>query len=439
MTLNPTVFSERKRESDERYPPKEFNNSLTDGQYQRDRARIIHSASFRRLQSKTQVLTIGESDFYRTRLTHSLEVAQIGTSICENLRNNAVLVNFHDIIPPSNLIEAIGLAHDIGHPPFGHGGEIALNGFMKDSGGFEGNGQTLRIAAVLGEFSPNNGLDLTRRTLLGLLKYPATHASVANYSPKSKKPPKCIHDDEASILDWILLPFSQHDKDIITRIDRSQDEGRHHKTKYKSFDTSIMELADDIAYGVHDLEDAIALKLVNRDLWMEHVIARSDAFSKCQIMLDENSFYTPKLFSPSGKERKHAISKMVGYFISKISIHEVNDAENRLIKYNAVMEDVAERCLDCLKKFIREQVIFTPQVKSLEFKGQLIVEGLFKTFCDNPKDLLPKNTYEIYSNQQETAKKRIICDYIAGMTDAYAIRMYRRLFVPDVGSIFDHI
>lgn len=128
MQANDSRLYERKRSSDENHPIKEFNNnSGADAQYQRDKARIIHSASFRRLQSKTQVLTIGESDFYRTRLTHSLEVAQIGSSICENLRNNLNLSELHSVIPPTSLIEAIGLAHDLGHPPFGHGGEIALN------------------------------------------------------------------------------------------------------------------------------------------------------------------------------------------------------------------------------------------------------------------------------------------------------------------------
>ena len=139
------LWTERKRNSDENYPIKPFNSSTSESQYQRDRARIIHSASFRRLQSKTQVLSLGESDFYRTRLTHSLEVAQIGSGICEHLKeihkNNQEYVKW---IPPISLIEAIGLGHDLGHPPFGHGGEVALNYFMKDYGGFEGNGQTLR-------------------------------------------------------------------------------------------------------------------------------------------------------------------------------------------------------------------------------------------------------------------------------------------------------
>ncbi|HWW05869.1 dGTP triphosphohydrolase [Collimonas sp.] len=176
------VWIARKRSADEAYVGKPFNSSLVDAEYQRDRARIIHSSSFRRLQSKTQVLSLGESDFYRTRLTHSLEVAQIGSSICEQLKElYKANSEYMGLIPSFSLIEAICLAHDLGHPPFGHGGEIALNSIMKDHGGFEGNGQTLRIVTRLGEYSPVHGIDLSRRTLLGLLKYPTLHKDVAWY------------------------------------------------------------------------------------------------------------------------------------------------------------------------------------------------------------------------------------------------------------------
>ena len=138
---------------------------------QRDKARVMHSAAFRRLQAKTQIHGIGLSDFFRTRLTHSLEAAQIGAGITEQLRQkfpeqaNLLSLDGH-------LIETICLAHDIGHPPFGHGGEIALNYMMRDYGGFEGNAQTFRIVSKLEPYTINNGMNLSRRTLLGLVKYP---------------------------------------------------------------------------------------------------------------------------------------------------------------------------------------------------------------------------------------------------------------------------
>lgn len=151
-------------------------------QYGRDRARVIHSAGFRRLQAKTQVLGIGEGDFHRTRLTHSMEAAQIGRGIVRALEENwierrraARYREWEEWLPSLNSIETIALAHDIGHPPFGHGGEIALNYAMRRNGGFEGNGQTLRLLSKLEAHTYGFGLDLTRRSLLGILKYPVAY------------------------------------------------------------------------------------------------------------------------------------------------------------------------------------------------------------------------------------------------------------------------
>ena len=331
----------------------------------------------------------------------------------------------------------------MGHPPFGHGGEVALNHFMRDDGGFEGNGQTLRIASKLGEYSPNHGLDLTRRTLLGLIKYPVTHSQVRNYQDKksnssnieSSKPPKCIHDDEKDILDWIIMPFSENDKNLFTQIQTHTN--KHHRSSSKCLDTSIMELADDIAYGVHDLEDALALAFVTQKEWSEHILSNKNLFQSSPIIKDEK-FYLDKLFSKSGKERKHGISKLVGYFISGIQLKVVsNTADSNFLKYNAIMDDEAKKCLELLKKLVRDFVIFRPQVQALEFKGQQTIRSLFETFLENPERLLPENVQEKY--KVSDSKNRIICDYIAGMTDVYATKQYRRLFVPDIGSIFDRL
>ena len=220
-----SVWLERRSEL-ENPSTRGFNSTSADSEYQRDRARIIHSASFRSLQSKTQVLGLGESDFYRTRLTHSLEVAQIGSGICEWLRDQIDLAEHREWIPSFSLIEAVCLAHDIGHSPFGHGGEVAMNTMMRNHGGFEANGQTLRILARLGEYSSNAGLDLTRRTMLGTIKYPACYSDVCNY-PASEQtdnrlnidhwaPPKCIYDAERDVLDWLLDPFEAADRAAVS-------------------------------------------------------------------------------------------------------------------------------------------------------------------------------------------------------------------------------
>jgi dGTPase len=140
---------------------------------ERDRSRIIHSAAFRRLQAKTQVLGVGESDFHRTRLTHTMEVAQIGRGIVLQLSSDrSRWRNYKEILPTTAQIEAICFAHDLGHPPFGHSGEVGLNFAMRKHGGFEGNGQSLRIVSKLEPHTRGKGLNLTRRILLGILKYP---------------------------------------------------------------------------------------------------------------------------------------------------------------------------------------------------------------------------------------------------------------------------
>lgn len=436
-------WSERRRYQVEAYQPKPFNSNDEDSEAQRDRARLIHSSAFRRLQSKTQVLGIGESDFYRTRLTHSLEVAQIGSGICERLRESFYgEKEFVKWVPSLSQIEAIGLAHDIGHPPFGHGGEIALNYYMYNKGGFEGNGQTLRIVSKLGEYSPFCGLDLTRRTMLGLLKYPTLHKEVANYNTddlsnlsktniEALKPPKCIHDDEEDILKWILDGIPEEDVSEFFLLEES--EGKL-KTKYKAFDTTIMELADDIAYGVHDLEDALALKLVEEKKWDEKVM---DNLSENSALSKDLDFYRKKLFSDSNKDRKHAISKLIRYFMSQITIIKQNKFVTPLLDLKAIMSDEARETLCTLKEFVFSYIIKSPEVQVLEYKGQQMILRLFEVLKDNPQRLLPVSTYKKYSESNNP--NRIISDYISGMTDNYAAKLYHKLFSPNMGSIFDRL
>lgn len=440
------LWIERKRESDSKYQGAAFNSSSVDSNFQRDRARIIHSASFRRLQSKTQVLSLGESDFYRTRLTHSLEVAQIGSSICNHLLSiyDEKSDVFH-MLPSMSLIEGICLAHDIGHPPFGHGGEIALNKVMKEYGGFEGNGQTLRILSKLGEYSPEHGLDLTRRSMLGVLKYPALHKDVCNYG-QTTKPPKCIHDEESGVLDWILNFLNPSDVEKFRTVDfklseKAEREG-HGKTKHKAFDTSIMEIADDIAYGVHDLEDALALQLVNREQWMREIYSAvrvipefeeiiKGRFSLAQIV----DFCDEKLFSESNKDRKHAISRLVGYFVDHVELYRKGIFICDELDWNARLISPAEKFLKLLKDFVFVYVIKRHQVQALEYKGQIMIEKLFSVFMENPEKLLPKSNYEKYLSSDN--RYRVVCDYIAGMTDIHATKVYSRIFIPNVGSLFE--
>ena len=434
-----SVWLERRSESGCN-PARGFNSTREDSQYQRDRARIIHSASFRSLQSKTQVLGLGESDFYRTRLTHSLEVAQVGSGVCEWLRDQPALDDFRDLIPSFSLIEAICLAHDIGHSPFGHGGEIAMNTMMRDHGGFEANGQTLRILSRLGEYSPESGLDLTRRTMLGTIKYPACYSSVCNYQQAEDDtnrlnidqwaPPKCIYDTEQDVLDWLLEPFDTADTALFLSFDT--DRKGHARTRYKALDTSIMELADDIAYGVHDLEDALALGLVVRDAWEHQVecVLRELDDNPVSSTIDE---FTRLLFSNSARDRKHAISRLVGYLIRSISIEDNGEFTHPMLRLQATMEPLAYRILLLIKDFVMQHVIFRPELQMLQYKGQRVVVRLFEIFEANPKRLLPSAVYEQYC----ILGHRAIADYLSSMTDVSAGKLYHKLLSPTSGSIFD--
>jgi len=425
-----------------------FNNTRDDSQYQRDRARIIHSASFRSLQSKTQVLGLGESDFYRTRLTHSLEVAQVGSGICEWLRDQPSNAEYQDVIPSFSLIEAICLAHDIGHSPFGHGGEVAMNTMMRDHGGFEANGQTLRILARLGEYSADSGLDLTRRTMLGTIKYPATHSATCRYPDQAVAddtqlsahtrhlnidqwaPPKCIYDSEADVLDWLLAPFSAADHEQFLTLDTPA--SGHRRTRHKPFDTSIMELADDIAYGVHDLEDALALGLVDQSVWLEQLSSRIAEMPANEIS-DRLDASNRDLFSTSSKDRKHAISRLVGYFIRCIELAQNEEFTDPLLRLQARMEPTAYEILLLIKSFVMQHVIQRPELQMLQYKGQQVVVKLFEIFAANPKRLLPIPVYAQY----EAIGYRAIADFISSMTDVSAGKLYHKLLSPTSGSIFD--
>ena len=401
--------------------------------WQRDRARILHSAAFRRLQSKTQILGIGQNDFYRTRLTHSLEAAQIGTALVSQLRLKADDIT-RQYLPDDSLMEALCLAHDIGHPPFGHGGETALNFKMLTSGGFEGNGQTLRIVAKLEPYTLEHGMDLARRTLLGLLKYPVLQpdlppSSVPAVNPLNLTPwhpAKAIFTADADILDWILSPLSEVDRQTFQQTDTLAS-SPFIKARYKSLDASIMELADDIAYGVHDLEDAIVLGNISAEQWHSHTGHEWQQLSSPlrQIMQQISS----KLFCSEHHLRKDAIGSLVNLLISSVQLYEVlPECHEPLIRYNARLEQASQAILHCLKQVVYRCVICRSDIQQSRFRCQNMLMALFDAFNSDPSRLLPANTQLRWQKAADTLKTRVICDYISGMTDDYAEHMYRRLY-----------
>lgn len=415
--------------------------------FQRDKARVLHSAAFRRLQAKTQVLGVGLSDFYRTRLTHSLEAAQIGTGIAAQLQGKFPrLTEFVSL--DTYLIETLCLAHDIGHPPFGHGGEIALHYMMHKHGGFEGNGQTFRIVTQLEPYTADHGMNLSRRSILGLVKYPNFIDSLTNTqliaksSPSKRQvkagewhPPKGLFRCDQTLFDWLIEPLSQTDRDNFVRFDAHTD--KHSKTRYKSFDCSVMELADDIAYGIHDLEDAIVMGMVkkaefNDELQRELIELEVPWLSSAIADLGD------RLFSQAQHERKNAIGALVNCFITAIHIEEMPLFEHPLLRYQAVLPIHHHNALALFKKFVYQKVIRKPEVQLLEYKGQQVVMELFEAFNSDPLRLLPENTRQRWLRAEEQDNgHRVIADYIAGMTDEFAARLYSNMFVPKRGGVLD--
>ncbi|WP_297338723.1 anti-phage deoxyguanosine triphosphatase [Pseudophaeobacter sp.] len=478
--MNETYWIERQHSS----PRKDHRT-----EWERDYARVVHSASFRRLQAKTQVLGLGDGDFYRTRLTHSMEVSQIGVSITKKLYREAKAANLagkgtdlHQAainhLPHPMLMSTICLAHDIGHPPFGHGGEIALNRCMLPYGGFEGNGQTLRIVTKLEKYAEGHGMNLTRRAVLGLIKYPAPFSEVIDWKnlPDGKpvsatqekfkqayfplktngsvfvasdfKPPKCYLDDEYNdvVLQWVAKDLPGWKEFQNGR--KPAAKGKHPKTKYKSLDTSIMELADDIAYGVHDLEDAIGLNLISRKAFREW-FEGEDRKENLKALLSaafEGDFdkLLAALFDQDTPQRKEAIGRMVGFFVESATFEEsYPDFKEPLFCYQAVFGGSANgvrKALDVLQAVVVDLVIKSTAVQQLEFKGQKLVTELFEVFATDPKRLLDSRDFErTIQGGGSIPTARVICDYIAGMTDEYATKRYQQLFEPRVGSVFDRL
>lgn len=415
--------------------------------FQRDKARILHSAAFRRLQSKTQVLGVGMSDFYRTRLTHSLEASQIGQGIAAQLRIKYPQLT-DDLNLNDNLIEALCLAHDIGHPPFGHGGEVALHYMMREHGGFEGNGQTFRIVTKLEPYTADAGMNLSRRTLLGLVKYPnyldkltqgdlnqntKDTSNKRQIKAKEWHPPKGLYLCDQDVFNWLITPLSEADQRQFCQIKAL--ENTHSKTQFKSFDCSIMELADDIAYSIHDLEDAIVMGIVNQQQFEQEVVVPIQQLAEGWLS-QHVSTLSKKLFSNEHHLRKDAIGALVNCFITNIEINDLQDKfSDPLLVYNAVFPALYQEYISVFKGFVFKRVILKPDLQLLEYKGQQIVMELFEAFSSDPMRLLPDNTKTRWQEAQlDNNGHRVISDYIAGMTDGFASRLYSTLFMPAING-----
>jgi len=388
-------------------------------EFERDRDRLIYCSAFRRLQGKTQVFMSGEYDFYRTRLTHSIEVAQIGRSIANYLNKTSGLFTRDYYLDPP-LIEVICLAHDIGHPPFGHGGEKILNDMMREYGGFEGNAQTLRILMEIFYDSRDGrtGMKPTRALMDGVMKYKIFERDKT--SPKQK----FLYNSQEPYLQYV-----------------SDERAFEPALQSKSIECQIMDWADDTAYSLNDLLDGYKAGFLTRPVVEE--------WAATQQLSDEDEFVLQHLLEELTNEADFEIfiANKVGEFIESVSIERTAE-HTRTNRYNyALRPDPARERESRLYKQLAFDVIFqSPQIQQLESKGARILRRLFEAFADryihqvNEYQLLPaKVANTIIAAQSSRRKARLICDRIAGMTDSYAIRIYKRIFDPDFGSIVDLI
>lgn len=400
--------------------------------FQIDRDRVLHTPTFRRLQNKTQVFWSGEYDFYRTRLTHSLEVAQIGKSICAWLLKQPgtpLSENFHI---DTDLIEAICLSHDLGHPPFGHAGERTLNHFMKPHGGFEGNAQTLRILTQRIFSAKRTGMDPSRAFLDGILKYKTLWAELN----ASGTPPKnhFIYDSQISYLDWATdgIDFP------------SEFTPGKARDSFKSIECQVMDWADDTAYSLNDLSDSVRAGFLHIEKIESWADANGVSYSDSTPLGDLIRAIRRGGVDPF-------VGKRIGKYIQAATIEQdsnfLSGVSNRY-KYRLTIDPAIREESELFKKLAYEVVFLSPQLKQLEHKGSRMLRQLWElletryvkgeSIDGQDFQLLPNDTVqEIENSDDKNTRARLICDYLAGMTDGYAARTYKRLFSPDFGSIND--
>lgn len=364
--------------------------SATRTLYGRDRDRILHSTAFRRLTYKTQVFIYHEGDHYRTRLTHSLEVAQIARSMARILAVD------------EDLTEALALAHDLGHPPFGHAGERALQDAMAGEGGFDHNAQSLRVVTELErKYARFDGLNLTFETLEGLVKHNGPLPAAGKIVP----PPVAAY-------------CARHDLELST---------------HASLEAQLAALADDIAYNNHDVEDGYRAGLFSFAQLAEVPLAAR--------ALDEVRAAYPELDGPRRlfEANRRLITAMVNDAIADtrsrlavllpITVEDVRHAQAPVASFSPDML-VA---MQALRAFLTARVYRHPRIEHIMADAERIVRDLFAAYRANPEALPPEWRESAKAMPPETYARHV-CDFIAGMTDRYALAEHRRLFdaTPDL-------
>ena len=422
---------------------------------ERDRDRVLHSAAFRRLQGKTQVFGIGQADFYRTRLTHSIETAQIARAIAHNLLIEEP--SLERCLSPE-LAEAAALAHDLGHPPFGHAGEQALDFCMKEVSSrarlkgkrglrFEGNAQTFHILVAAEPKSPSYpGLNLTRATLAAVLKYPYEQ-DIGN--------DKFIFASDMPMAEWALLNGSH--------ILRGRD-----KTKQRHAGTSIacqiLDWADDCAYSIHDVEDALQAQFLHpgdldhvrfaRRVLAHYEDTRKDeavpklGFSEMQErLLELKRRILPSEHGDERAHRKSAMRDILNDLITSATVKSSSSGKRADFSWHLVVPQESRVLSVICKSVIWEAVITDPRVAAMSTKGREILRDLFHLLLE---EVLEKKSVALFpryyrpiveecldGGQKEAA--RAVCNFLALMTDRDAVRLHDLLRGSKASSIFDFI
>jgi len=351
-------------------------------EFQRDRDRIIHAAAFRRLEYKTQVFVNHEGDLFRTRLTHSIEVAQIARSIARALRLN------------EDLTEAISLAHDLGHTPFGHAGQDALNECMQDYGGFEHNLQSLRVVDELEEkYADFPGLNLSFETREGIIK----HCSAKNAADLGEVGARFINKQQPSL------------------------------------EAQLTNLADEIAYNSHDVDDGLRAELISIEQLRE-------------VPLFNQQYEEVRSRYPELSQRRviHEVVRrlincqvvdLVQTSMAELARHAPPDLEavrRRAEPLIAFSDDMRERNLE-LKRFLRNELYRHYRVHRMSAKALRVIRDLFNAFFADPRLLPVEAQHKVFERQRnggDSGRARAVADYIAGMTDRYAIKEHQRVYNP---------
>ena len=408
----------------ERFLPEERSAGARRGEFARDRARVVHSSALRRLGAKTQVLSPSGGDFARTRLTHSLEVAQIGREMAIDLALNA------------DMVDMACLAHDLGHPPFGHNGEKALDAWSKAFGGFEGNAQTLRLLTriepkVITAEGRSYGLNLTRASLDATCKYPWRRIEAVAEQGADKSVKFGAYEDDLEVFEWLRLEAP---------------------TGVKSVEAQVMDFADDVAYSVHDFEDAIVSKFIDVRVladaageaellekisnWNGGSISKTALAEALQRLRSQHYWLTEFDHSPAGLGTlKNLTSALIGSLVSR-TVDAIMDASpaDSLARYGSllVIPFEVEAEISVLKGIVSAFLMSSEARRPLyEWQRGLLTELADALLASNGANLDSYSSQAWLLAHDEVAKHRVIVDQIACLTDQSALTLHHRL----VGTI----